>query len=516
MSKRARRTLWSAAFALLLLGPPAAYLAREGVDPGKLLGLAIVLSGIVASVAMVLATIGASRIRALTTAIGIDRVMSGHRWLGVAAFALVVVHLVVAIVRSPKLLNPLAASLAIQFGWFAFVGMIVLSVAAAWGRRRGTRYEWWARLHVVGAALALALAGLHIVWLGDLLSDPVMRVVCSVLAAALLVVLARRWVWQPLFSQRGAYVVYGVRDEGGDVATLALTPVFRRRALRFAPGQFVWLRLHRRVVGVQEHPFTIASSAELTDRLELTIRASGDFSRALARMQPGRQVWLDGPHGSFTPDAPERVDGLVLVAGGVGITPMMSMLRTLAERGDRRLHRLVLAERPDQPLFGPELEVLSRRLELDVLRTAGRRVDADLLAGVLPRARGRLEYYVCGPPGLLSGSLAALEELGVPPGRIHSEQFGWTGPLPVTPAASASPADGEPAASTGDVPRPRRPRTGPVPTPSSARPRTAQSPADRFPTHPSIPLPAVDATPDRRERAGGVRRRSAAGRGAGR
>jgi predicted ferric reductase len=313
--------------------------------------------------------------------------------------------------------------------------------------------------------------------------------VCTALAAGLLVVLARRWVWQPLFSRRGAYVVYGMRQEGGDVATLALTPVFRRRALRFAPGQFVWLRLHRRVVAVQEHPFTIASSAELTGRLELTVRASGDFSRALARLEPGSKVWLDGPHGSFTPDTP-GVDGLVLIAGGVGITPMMSMLRTLAERGDERLHRLVLAERPDQPLFGPELEVLSRRLALEVLRTAGRRVDADLLGELLPRARGRLEYYVCGPPSLLSGARAALEALGVAPARIHSEQFGWTGLLPVS-ISSAGTGTTAPA-TTGDVPRPRRPRTGPTAMPE--RLRAAESPADRFPTHPSLPIPRVDAT----------------------
>ena len=178
-------------------------------------------------------------------------------------------------------------------------------------------------------------------------------------------------------------------------------------------------------------------------------------------------MWLDGPHGSFTPDAPERVDGLVLIAGGVGITPMMSMLRTLAERGDRRLHRLVLAERPDQPLFGPELEVLARRLDLDVLRTAGRRVDADLLAEILPRARGRLEYYVCGPPGLLTGSLAALDQLGVPPGRIHSEQFGWTGPPPAQVPAARS-------------------------TRSTRSTSDATSPADQRPTHPSIPIPRVE------------------------
>ncbi|MFC5140407.1 ferric reductase-like transmembrane domain-containing protein [Actinomycetospora rhizophila] len=470
MSKRARRTVWSGAFVLLVLGPPAVYLGREGVDPGRLLGLGIVLSGLVAVVAMVLTTVGASRIRALTTSLGIDRVMSGHRWLGVAALGLVAAHTVLAVVRSPKLIDPFAASAGVQLGYAAFAAMIVLAGAAAWGRRRGTRYEWWARLHVAAAGLALLLAGLHVVWMGDLLADPVMRVVVSALVLLLIVVLARRWVWQPLFSPRGAYVVYGVRHEGPEVATLALTPVFRRRGLpAFAPGQFVWLRRHRRVVGVQEHPFTIASSAELTDRLELTVRATGDFTRALARMGPGTKVWLDGPHGSFTPDVPERVDGLVLIAGGVGITPMMSMLRTLAERGDRRRHRLVLAERADQPLFGPELEVLARRLDLEVLRTAGRRIDADLVAGILPRARGRLEYYVCGPPSLLTGALAALEALGVPPSTVHSEQFGWTGPVP-----TAAPAA---------VPSPRDARTHP----------SAGSPADRLPTHPSFPIPRVKA-----------------------
>ena len=476
VSKRAKRTTWSAVFVLLLLGPPAVYLGREGIDPGHLVSLGIVVSGLVAVVAMALTTVGASRIKALTTTLGIDRVMSAHRWLGVAALVLVAGHTVLAVVRSPKLINPFAASPGYQLGYASFAGMILLSGAAAWGRRRGTRYEWWARLHVAGAALALLLAGLHVVWMGDLVADPVMRVVVAALALLLLAVLARRWVWQPLFSQRGAYVVYGVRHEGPEVATLALTPVFRRRGLRgFAPGQFVWLRLHRRVVGVQEHPFTIASSAELTDRLELTVRANGDFTRALARMGPGSKVWLDGPHGSFTPETPDRVDGLVLIAGGVGITPMMSMLRTLAERGDRRLHRLVLAERADQPLFGPELEVLARRLDLEVLRTEGRRIDADLISEVLPRARGRLEYYVCGPPSLLSGALVALDRLGVPPARIHSEQFGWTGPLPV------------PAGKTASVPAPRSLRC------DRTENAAAGSPVGRLPTHPSAPVPRVEA-----------------------
>src|SRR4051812_41070893 len=99
-----------------------------------------------------------------------------------------------------------------------------------------------------------------------------MRVCLSVLALALLGVLSHRWVWRPLLSRQGAYVVYGVRREGPTVATLVLAPVhLRRGGLRFAPGQFVWLRLRRGVVGAEEHPFTIASSAQVTGRLELTI-----------------------------------------------------------------------------------------------------------------------------------------------------------------------------------------------------------------------------------------------------
>ena len=261
---------------------------------------------------------------------------------------------------------------------------------------------------------------------GDLLADPVMRAVVSALALLLIVVLARRWVWQPLFSPRGAYVVYGVRHEGPEVATLALTPVFRRRGLpASAPGQFVWLRRHRRVVGVQEHPFTIASSAELTDRLELTVRATGDFTRALARMGPGTKVWLDGPHGAFVPRTAGADGGLVLIAGGVGVTPIMSILRAHAAAADPRAHALLLAEREGEALFAAEILALSRRLDLSVLRTGGRRLDAGMLRALVPPGDAPShQYFVCGPPPLVGAAIHGLGSLGVPAGAITTERFG--------------------------------------------------------------------------------------------
>src|SRR5207302_10053039 len=91
----------------------------------------------------------------------------------------------------------------------------------------------------------------------------------------------------------------------------------------------------------EEPPFTIAFCAHLGLLTEFTIRRSGDFTSQLRLLRPGSPVWVDGPHGAFTLDL-QRTTGLVMIAGGVGITPMMSMLRTLAHRRDRRPHRLLV------------------------------------------------------------------------------------------------------------------------------------------------------------------------------
>jgi ferredoxin-NADP reductase len=77
--------------------------------------------------------------------------------------------------------------------------------------------------------------------------------------------------------------------------------------------------------------------AEHPDAKEFTIKALGDFTELLIGLRPGRRVYLDGPHGQFTIDG-VRSSGFVFIAGGVGITPMMSILRTLADRGDWAHH----------------------------------------------------------------------------------------------------------------------------------------------------------------------------------
>jgi 3-phenylpropionate/trans-cinnamate dioxygenase ferredoxin reductase subunit len=309
-------------------------------------------------------------------------------------------------------------------------------------RRLQHRYEVWRWIHLALAGTVLVLSALHIWWLNHLVQNATMRVMLVILGLGVLVVLGYRWLWLPVFGAGREYVVREMRPESASVSTLVLEPRrnarngLRRgyRTLEFAPGQFAWLRLNPSV-RAQEHPFTIASSAHLGLWTEFTIRHTGDFTNELRLLRPGDSVWVDGPHGAFTLDL-QRTTGLVLIAGGVGITPMMSMLRTLAHRCDQRPHRLLMvAGTLDDLLFRAEIRQLQQRLDLTVVEVLRRpppdwtgpsgAVDEQLLTALLPGRfrRNQLDYYLCGPPAMVADVLTVLDGLDVPQPRIHTEQF---------------------------------------------------------------------------------------------
>ncbi|HTB35727.1 MAG TPA: FAD-binding oxidoreductase, partial [Reyranella sp.] len=128
---------------------------------------------------------------------------------------------------------------------------------------------------------------------------------------------------KPLFMLRRPYRV----SERGDTSTLVMHPD-GHPGFRFSPGQFGWLTLWGSPFKITGHPFSFSSSAEVADgRVEMSIRNLGDFTSAIHKMPVGQRVYLDGPYGAFT--IGNLADMHVLIAGGV--TPMMSMIRTLAD-----------------------------------------------------------------------------------------------------------------------------------------------------------------------------------------
>jgi 3-phenylpropionate/trans-cinnamate dioxygenase ferredoxin reductase subunit len=440
MQRQLERTLWAMAFLAVLLAPLLLSL-RTGGNSSVLSELSVGM-GLLATSMLVCAAVLPSRLRSLTRTIGIDGVLSVHRFTGLVVAVLVALHVALVVAANPAntaLFDVVYAPMRSQAAMGATMALGGLIGLAVLRKQLRHRYEVWRWVHLALAGSVLILTALHIVWLDHLVRDAAMRAWFTVLALAVLGVLAYRWLWRPVFGSQSEYVVREVRPETATVSTLVLEPRRDRhrqgyRSLEFAPGQFAWLRLNPSI-RAQEHPFTIASSAHLGMWAEFTIRHSGDFTRALGQLQPGSPVWVDGPHGAFSVDLKPST-GLVLIAGGVGITPMMSMMRTLAHRHDRRPHRLVVVARTiDELLFRGELQVLQERLDLTVVELirqppqgwtgASGAIDEELLTALLPGKfrRNQLDYFICGPPALVIDVLTVLDGLDIPRPRIHTEQF---------------------------------------------------------------------------------------------
>jgi predicted ferric reductase len=440
MRRQVERTLWAVAFSAVLLVPVLLGLRTGGGS--SLLSELSVGMGLLATSMLVCAVVLPSRLRSLTRTFGIDGVLGMHRFAGLVVAVLVLVHIVLVVAANPAntaLFDVVNAPGSARSGVGATVGLGGLIVLAVARRRLRHRYEVWRWVHLALAAAVLVLSAAHVWWLDHLVRDAAMRAWFTVLALGVIGVLGYRWMWRPVFGAHSEFVVREVRAETGTVSTLVLQPRrdrhgLGRKPLAFAPGQFAWLRLNPSL-RAQEHPFTIASSASCGAGTEFTIRHRGDFTDTLRRLRPGSPVWVDGPHGAFSVDLTPST-GLVMIAGGVGITPMMSMLRTLAHRRDRRPHRLIMVARTvDELLFRTELGQLTQHLDLTVIELlrqppphwtgATGTIDEQLLTTLLPGTfrRNQLDYFLCGPPTLVDDVLTVLDELHIPHPRIHTEQF---------------------------------------------------------------------------------------------
>lgn len=427
--RRARRT-WVAALVTVLAGPALLWVLTAGSQPpGHALS---VVTGLVALSALVVTATLPSRLRGLSRALGLETLLHLHRQLGVLTGAAVALHVACAVAADPlRIMTPDPRALAATA---AAAAMTVLLLLALRRHRSSQPHEVWRWMHLVLAAAVVGGSALHVLWLNNLVNDPLMGPVLALLGLLLLAVLILRWGLRGVFENEGRMRVRNVRRESATVSTLVLTGRSRHAGAWFRPGQFAWLRLER--YSVEEHPFTIASSAHQSGRVEFTVRHTGDFAERLRRLPRGTTIWVDGPYGSFTTDAVPSA-GYVLIAGGVGITPMMSMLRTAADRCDPRPYRLVVHARDRADLlFRAELAQLRTRLDLQVTEVLHRPaldwdgatgpIDTALLAAVLTDLDSpgiRLDYFICGRPSLVTDVLDTLASLGIPDDRVHTEQF---------------------------------------------------------------------------------------------
>ena len=379
-----------------------------------------------------------ARFRFLKAPYGSDIVYFFHRQISLVAFVLILAHPLLLFVFDPQtlgLLNVFSAPWRARAAVTATLALIALVLISIFRKQWKIEYTQWRIWHGFLAAAAVGLGLVHAVLVGYYINTPAKQVLWVGYGLFWVGLLVWVRVIKPLILLRRPYVLEEVRPERGSAWTLVMRPD-GHRGFRFQPGQFAWITAGSSPFADAEHPFSISSSAEDPQRLSMTIKALGDFTRTVKDLKPGQRVYLDGAFGAFSVDRHPHARGFVFIAGGIGITPMMSMLSTLADRGDRRPLWLLYANRDwESVTFREELEALKQRLDLRVIHFLETPpadwqgetgfINAEKLARLLPpeRTQNMYEMFICGPKPMMDAVEKALVEIKVPMGDFHSERF---------------------------------------------------------------------------------------------
>ena len=379
-----------------------------------------------------------ARFKVIKAPYGSDIVYFFHRQISLVTFVLIASHPLLLFIFDPRhlnLLNLIMAPWAARFGVVAIIILAALIGSSIWRKRLRIEYDRWRIWHGVLATLAMALVMAHVELRGYYLNTPWKQIFWGIYGILWVGVLAWVRLIKPLILLRQAYLVKKIIPERGNAWTVVLRPA-RYKGLRFLPGQFAWITTWDSPFQDREHPFSFSGSALNSTELAFTIKELGDFTARIKNLSQDQAVYVDGPYGAFSIDRHPHAREYVFIAGGIGITPMMSMLRTLADRSDPRPLTLIYANKTlETATFLEEIQKLPEKLNLKVVHIlesppadwSGEKgfVNADILKRYLPAEgrHNRVEIFICGPGPMMNAVEKALTRLGVPMGVFHSERF---------------------------------------------------------------------------------------------
>lgn len=372
------------------------------------------------------------RYRKIAPTFGMDNILQFHREIGILAVVFVLAHPVINIIANPEFLEyfdpgvnlPRAIAL-----YFVSIALVFILATSLWRLSFGLDYEKWRLVHGFLSLSIIFIGAVHAIQVSHYL-EPFWKK--AVIGASFLtygyLVLHTRLV-RPWLNRKKPYRVVATNPERGSSQTITIEPVNHRR-LKFICGQFVWITVGPTPFSLQQHPFSIASSAR-DKTLSFTAKEMGDFTSSWKDIEPGTKVFLEGPFGSFVP---EKGKNLFLVMGGIGITPAMGMLRTMRDSNDPRSAVLIYANLDWEGVtFREELEEISKEINLKLVHLLEKPpegwegeaglVSLDLLKKYLPEKPEDFMYFICGPGPLMDITEISLRELGIDWRLIYSERF---------------------------------------------------------------------------------------------
>ncbi len=452
MNKTIRRYYFLGGCVLLLLAvlgsyvaaipevPVASYEAIAG-HAGRLLGLlGLVLLGSTLLLG--------GRPGYLERYLGLGTLMKLHRPLGVLTLICFLAHALLLSSRHALLNNlswfelmGLYAQLPVMLlGQIGLILLVLAGVTAFLGKYRLLGYAFWKKFHILvyfGTSLGL----LHALFRGEDMRSPVMLVIWGLAFYCLADGAVRRFL--KVMTRRNwlPYVVGRVTPESADTTSVSFLPEDGERKLdRIHPGQFLLLRIKGKGGWSEPHPFSIVSRPD-GEEVCVSIKRAGMFTGNAHGLHPEDKVLVCGPYGTFCADALEQ-HSLCCIAGGMGITPFLSLLRTMRGQEKTPRMRLIWSVRTYEQAFAlEELREMQKELPLDLTVLCSREFGERLIAldgrGFKLEA-GRINathlrqcvlngasIYCCAPAEMQKSVNSLLRELGVKPAQVQRESFAW-------------------------------------------------------------------------------------------
>jgi predicted ferric reductase len=389
----------------------------------------------------------ASRFKVIERPFGLDIVIRFHKHMAVFAVLLILCHPLLLAFGGAGL--PLLTTMNVP--WYLWAGKIALPLlllTVLIGLPRiplRLSFERWRMLHDALFPAIIVFAFLHSWFIGmDFQSGPLRGVLqglwVGMLAVALIVFIYHRFL-RPLLLGLHRYRVVEVHKETENVWTVSLASPDGEERYDYLPGQFQFITFHRgRGLPEEEHHWTISSSPTEQNVVSSTIKELGDFTATIGQTRPGDTATVHAPFGRFSYVLHPDERDLVFIAGGIGITPLMGMLRHMRDTKAALPVLLLYANKDEKEIaFHKELADMERGKypKLKVVNCLSNpakgwkgetgRLDRERIERWCGKEITKKAFYICGPPGLLEATIANLRALGVPDARLHIEIFSFLG-----------------------------------------------------------------------------------------
>lgn len=421
-------TLLAASMAIPFLFESSSMLYKFGVDKALLRTGKII--GMLAALLILIQPVLSARLKFLDRIFALNSSITFHRFTGNIICFFVILHPIFILASEGMFMIPLELRYWPEFiGVFLLLLIIGMIVSSTFRKSLKIPFNRWRILHRILAFIIVLSLFIHVLFVSETFEQGLPQTLVF-WAAGLCALLLFHALIKACIIRYKPFTITAVTKAGPATYLIEASP--KANPPRFLPGQFGFIRILSSQISNEEHPFTIASSPTQMKTIQFIIRTSGDWTRTIKNISPGDRMLFNGPFGQFSHLLSPNSNDIIMIAGGIGITPMLAMLRYMMHVKDDRPVLLIWSNKtPRHIVCADEFKELEAHLTgLRIIHFFSRptdgsakRLDTRLLGKFLANQTKTAATFICGPPQMTKSIRSAMIHLGYHRRLIFTEYF---------------------------------------------------------------------------------------------